>query len=102
MTLIPQKFGSRSQNRNSTSEPFTCKSDMKSFFSSLSLWSVLKKKPLFTLRNAHHKEGTGTSSSSEENWITAVAALHNTDLLASGMNMNCHTWCKVRLRRKKN
>ena len=52
-------------------------------FSSLSLWSVMKKKPLLTLKNAHHREGSELMST-EENWITAVTALHNTDLIASG------------------
>ena len=51
-------------------------------FSSLSLWSVMKKKPLLTYKNAHHSEGSELSV--EENWITAVTALHNTDLIASG------------------
>jgi len=54
--------------------------------SSLSLWGAMKKKPLFTLKNAHgsRDENENGSQSLEENWITAVAALHNTDLLASG------------------
>jgi len=58
------------------------------FHSSLSLWGAMKKKPLSTLRNAH---GTEVSSDPgvkftvpDENWITAVAALRNTDLVASG------------------
>ena len=46
----------------------------------------MKKKPYTTVPNAH---GGGQTSdpghvSNEENWITAVAALHNTDMLASG------------------
>lgn len=58
-------------------------------FSSLSLWGAMKKKPLTTLKNAHGSQGSevskGTSPGQvEENWITAVAALHNTDLVASG------------------
>ena len=55
-------------------------------FSSLSLWSVMKKKPLLTYKNAHHSEGSELSV--EENWITAVTALHNTDLIASGKVVN--------------
>ena len=47
----------------------------------------MKKKPLYTLRNAHHREGMETPTS-DENWITAVTALHNTDLIASGTDMS--------------
>ena len=43
----------------------------------------MKKKPLFTLKNAHHREDSDASLA-EENWITAVTALHNTDLIVSG------------------
>jgi ribosomal RNA-processing protein 9 len=45
----------------------------------LSLWHISKKKPLFTAYKAHQDEKMNTT------WITAVAALHNTDLIASGM-----------------
>lgn len=57
-------------------------------FSTLSLWGAMKKKPLVTVRDAHGSVGSEVSGSrphvEEENWITAVAALHNSDLLASG------------------
>ncbi|GFO21212.1 ribosomal RNA processing 9, small subunit (ssu) processome component, homolog [Plakobranchus ocellatus] len=49
--------------------------------SSLSLWSVLKKKPVTTVKAAHNDTG---SFAGRENWITAVSALHYTDLVASG------------------
>ncbi|GFS05976.1 ribosomal RNA processing 9, small subunit (SSU) processome component, homolog [Elysia marginata] len=49
--------------------------------SSVSLWSVLKKKPMTTVKAAHNENGGFTGS---ENWISAVAALHHTDLVASG------------------
>ncbi|KAK3800751.1 hypothetical protein RRG08_003155 [Elysia crispata] len=49
--------------------------------SSVSLWSVLKKKPMTTVKAAHNEHGDFTGS---ENWITAVSALHHTDLVASG------------------
>lgn len=49
-------------------------------FSSLCLWGMLKKKPLVTIQNAH---GSGEMIA---NWITALAAHKNTDLVASGMN----------------
>lgn len=49
--------------------------------SSVSLWSVLKKKPLTTVKAAHNENGAFAGN---ENWITAVAALHHTDLVASG------------------
>lgn len=47
-------------------------------FRSISLWRVSKKKPLTSYPNAH---GVG---SSESNWITSLAVLRNTDLIASG------------------
>ncbi|XP_067640850.1 U3 small nucleolar RNA-interacting protein 2 [Eurosta solidaginis] len=46
---------------------------------SLCLWSALKKKPLCTETLAHGKQINGVA-----NWITAVACVVNTDLLASG------------------
>ncbi|CAG2182816.1 unnamed protein product, partial [Oppiella nova] len=45
---------------------------------SISLWAVLKKKPLTTYPVAH---GLGTSA---PNWVTALAVMRNTDLIASG------------------
>ena len=42
---------------------------------------MLKKKPMTTVKAAHNEHGDFTGS---ENWITAVSALHHTDLLASG------------------
>ena len=51
---------------------------IKFYYSSISLWGVLKKKPLLTVKNAH------TGGDGKENWITAVTALQNTDLVASG------------------
>ncbi|XP_060580979.1 U3 small nucleolar RNA-interacting protein 2-like isoform X1 [Ruditapes philippinarum] len=52
---------------------------------SLSLWGAMKKKPLFTLKNAHGCQATDESKveGQEENWITSVAALHNSDVVAS-------------------
>ena len=44
------------------------------------MWSVLKKKPVSRVRRAH-----GTDPSNEEpNWVSALATLHNTDLVATG------------------
>ncbi|KAL3852706.1 hypothetical protein ACJMK2_016324 [Sinanodonta woodiana] len=48
---------------------------------SIAVWSVLKKKPLVLVRNAH---GESENPSLEENWISAVASLQHTDLIASG------------------
>ena len=46
----------------------------------LSLWSVLKKKPGSRVKRAH-----GTDPSNDEpNWVSALATLHNTDLVATG------------------
>lgn len=46
----------------------------------LSLWSLLKKVPTHTISAAHGYDST----SSEPNWITSVACLGNSDLVASG------------------
>lgn len=51
---------------------------------SIALWSVLKKKPLVTVRNAHPGD-----TSTQENWITSVASLQHTNLLASGSKDGC-------------
>ncbi|XP_071082885.1 U3 small nucleolar RNA-interacting protein 2-like [Haliotis cracherodii] len=48
---------------------------------SVSLWSVNKKKPLTTVKQAH-KAGEGQGH--QENWISAVVSLQNTDLVVSG------------------
>ena len=56
--------------------------------SSLALWSVSKKKPLCTVPNAHRKPSNslhGDESIPDESWITSIASMSNTDLLASGM-----------------
>lgn len=63
---------------------------------SLALWSVMKKKPIRVIKNAH-KESTSVLSEStqksEGNWISSVAALHNTDLVASGSkDSNIRLW----------
>ncbi|KAL5516540.1 hypothetical protein EMCRGX_G001900 [Ephydatia muelleri] len=49
----------------------------------LALWSIVKKKPLVTV---HHVERGGNPPDHElpPPWVTAVAALPNTDLIASG------------------
>lgn len=46
---------------------------------SLSVWSSGKKKPLCTVQHAHGKTASG-----EANWISAIASLLNTDVIASG------------------
>ncbi|EAT35582.1 AAEL012260-PA [Aedes aegypti] len=46
---------------------------------SLSVWSSGKKKPMNTVQFAHGKTANG-----EANWITAIASLLNTDVIASG------------------
>ncbi|XP_066017060.1 U3 small nucleolar RNA-interacting protein 2-like isoform X1 [Pocillopora verrucosa] len=52
--------------------------------SSLSLWSVSKKKPLCTIPNAHSKPDCSSDDSiPDESWITSIASLRSTDLLAS-------------------
>lgn len=44
----------------------------------------MKKKPVFTYKNAHGAAQGQTTAAAEENWITAVASLHFSDLVASG------------------
>ena len=44
----------------------------------------MKKKPVFTYKNAHGGALGQTTAAAEENWITAVASLHFSDLVASG------------------
>ncbi|XP_072026456.1 U3 small nucleolar RNA-interacting protein 2-like isoform X2 [Amphiura filiformis] len=54
---------------------------------SVALWSLMKKKPSTLIKNAHRQASltqTKERTLSEQNWITSVAALHNTDLVASG------------------
>lgn len=47
---------------------------------SLALWTLNKKRPLVVIPNAHNESG----SAANENWISSLATLHSTDLLASG------------------
>ncbi|XP_070559278.1 U3 small nucleolar RNA-interacting protein 2-like isoform X2 [Ptychodera flava] len=49
---------------------------------SLALWSVMKKKPTVVIQNAHSNTDNGKLP--DENWISAVAALKSTDMVASG------------------
>ncbi|XP_076259454.1 U3 small nuclear riboprotein factor 55K [Rhynchophorus ferrugineus] len=44
------------------------------------IWSVMRKRPLQCLQNAHGKD----LFNNQPRWITALAALINTDLIASG------------------
>ena len=46
----------------------------------ISLWTGLKKKPLFTVHEAHGKDPVNQ----EPRWISALAALPSTDLIATG------------------
>lgn len=46
---------------------------------SLNVWNVGKKKPIAEYKLAHGKSSTG-----EANWISSIATLVNTDLIASG------------------
>ena len=53
---------------------------------SIALWNVHKKKPLCTVRHAHRMEKLALASDWEctEAWVTSVAALRNSDVVASG------------------
>ena len=51
---------------------------------SLSLWAVTKKKPLCTVSKAHQPDDESYAGTPRESWITSVATVRNTDLIASG------------------
>lgn len=66
-------------------------------FSSIALWSVSKRRPMFNLPRAHKATSIDPSmvpaSLPEEFWITALASLRYTDLLASGsFNGHINLW----------
>ena len=66
-------------------------------FRSIALWSVSKRRPLFNLPHAHKLTSTDPSldppSFPEDFWITSLASLRYTDLLASGsFNGTIHLW----------
>lgn len=50
--------------------------------SSMSLWSVNKKKPLSTVKQAHGCHGD--AGLEQPHWVASVAALQNSDTVASG------------------
>ncbi len=62
----------------------------------LSVWGTMKKKPLCTVEAAHGREqnvpdglgefGPSGADESVPNWVSAIAALPMTDLIASGKN----------------
>ncbi|XP_053699328.1 U3 small nucleolar RNA-interacting protein 2 [Sabethes cyaneus] len=54
---------------------------------SVSVWSSGKKRPLHTVPLAH-----GQSSNGEANWISSIATLLNTDVIASG---SCDGWVRL-------
>lgn len=57
---------------------------------SIALWSVMKKKPMQVVRNAHPgPDGTAEGGQTKENWISSVAAFQGTDLVASGSKDGC-------------
>lgn len=54
----------------------------------LALWTTLKKRPHFVVKAAHGYQNNGLP-----NWLTAVATLINTDIMASGsMNGYVRLW----------
>lgn len=65
-------------------------------YSSIALWAVVKKKPLVRRRHdsavgqegeGEGGEGGGGGEGVGSGWVTAVAALPNTDLVASGQKL---------------
>uniref|UniRef100_A0A672LKT3 U3 small nucleolar RNA-interacting protein 2 n=1 Tax=Sinocyclocheilus grahami TaxID=75366 RepID=A0A672LKT3_SINGR len=63
---------------------------------SISIWTVNKKKPVSTVKQAHGSHGnTGLE---QPYWVSSVAALHNSDIVASGAhNTHTHTQQQVSL-----
>ena len=66
---------------------------------SLSLWAITKKKPLCTVGKAHQVADKSKAGTPQESWITSVATIRNTDLIASGefmsikhVNTVCMLW----------
>ncbi|XP_043108401.1 U3 small nucleolar RNA-interacting protein 2 isoform X2 [Puntigrus tetrazona] len=49
---------------------------------SISIWTVNKKKPVSTVKKAHGSHGN--TSLEQPYWVSSVAALHNSDIVASG------------------
>jgi len=46
----------------------------------VSLWNVMKKKPVCTIEKAHGSD----PANNDPRWISAITTMHNTDLIASG------------------
>ncbi|XP_061689094.1 U3 small nucleolar RNA-interacting protein 2 isoform X2 [Syngnathoides biaculeatus] len=65
---------------------------------SVCLWSVNKKKPLSVVKQAHGCHGD--AGLKQPHWVAAVAALHSTDVVASGSsNSQVQLWtCGARYR----
>ncbi|CAL8337262.1 unnamed protein product [Lota lota] len=58
---------------------------------SVSVWSVNKKKPLSTVKMAHGS--FGDAGLEQPHWVASVAALQNSDTVASGSNNSeIHVW----------
>ncbi|XP_007551135.1 U3 small nucleolar RNA-interacting protein 2 isoform X1 [Poecilia formosa] len=55
---------------------------------SVSLWGVNKKKPLGTVKQAHGCHGD--AGLEQPHWVSSVAALHNSDTVASGASGCSH------------
>ena len=53
----------------------------------VSVWGTMKKKPLLTVREAH---GVDEGGNGQANWVSAVAAMPMSDLIATG-DMTFHT-----------
>lgn len=57
--------------------------------SSVSLWNVNKKRPLSTVKKAHGCHGD--AGLQQPHWISSVAALQNSDTVASGASSGCES-----------
>ncbi|XP_075966921.1 U3 small nucleolar RNA-interacting protein 2 isoform X1 [Anarhichas minor] len=62
---------------------------------SVSLWSVNKKRPLSTVKKAHGCHGD--AGLEQPHWVASVAALQNSDTVASGASEGCSHNSQVQL-----
>ncbi|KAG7542066.1 WD40 repeat, partial [Arabidopsis thaliana x Arabidopsis arenosa] len=59
---------------------------------SISLWSILNKKPVFIVKNAHHAiadHSVNHNCTSACSWVSSVAVCRGSDLAASGAGDGC-------------
>lgn len=75
-------LGSHHAYRSTNVSSFVLSLNFLNDLSSVSLWSVNKKKPLSTVKQAHGCHGDAELE--QPHWVASVAALQNSDTVASG------------------